>query len=299
MINRFLIFLFGKNSKYALEPLGLLSGLTIVVLWAAWYIVSRYGVLGNLTPADITILRYSVGSLVTLPLIFWAFKREIPWKFLPLFIITYGFPYCVFLYIGLEETVAANAGVILNGLLPIVTACFAWIVFKRTIGKIKWIAIFVLALANLLMFYASFAEGSFNWGWLWIIASTVLLAVYLTTVRVKHVDMIVLLPTMSIGNLILFLPFWYYMPTNIENATWGEITLQAVFQGIINQIAVIWLISFTIKRIGSVSTTVLYGFVPALTAIMGWLLLNESLLAVEIFAIILCSVGIIVFSRSK
>lgn len=300
-MRRLVPLLFGKDSRYAREPLGLLAGLVIVAIWSAWYIVSRIGLLGSLTPGDITFIRYVVGSACALPLL-WLWRaswRNVPWRQLPVLVLCYGFPYTMALFIGLQETPAANAGVLLNGLLPAAAAGCAWLASRQGVGWGKLLAIGVLLLSNVLMFYAGLGGGKLSIALLWIIVATLLLAVYLTATRLRPVDIKVLLPAMSLGNLLLFLPLWPWLPSGLADAGRGEILLQAIFQGVVNQFLVVWLISYAIARIGSVSIAVLYGIVPALTAILGWLFLSEELRPLEIVAIIGCCAGIAAFARAR
>ena len=289
----------GRDSSFAREPLGLAMGLAIVLIWSAWYVVSRWGVLGNMTPADITFVRYLVGTLLTLPMFWWWRGREIPWRVLPLLVFTYGFPYALTLFMSLEHMPVANTGLLLNGLLPVVNAALAWVFFRQLVGLVKWVAIAVLAASNLLMLGASLGAQEVTAGWLWILAPTLLLGLYLSAIRKWPVDMVVLIPAMSLGNFLLFLPFWYFLPTNLAEATAGEILVQAVFNGFVNQVGVVWMISFTVSRIGSVSTSVLYGLVPSVTALLGWLLLGEAIGVVEVVAVAGCTAGIMAFARSR
>lgn len=291
--------LFGPDSRYAREPLGLLSGVAIVLIWAGWYVVSRWGVLGNMTPADITAVRYAAGTILTLPMFLWWRDRKIPWRILPVLVLTYGFPYVLAIFVGLRTSPSANAGVLLNGLLPLFSAALAWVFFRQSVGRKKWLAIALLAGSNFLMLFAGLQDESATIGWLWIVVAAMLLAVFMAAVRKWQVDMAVLIPVMSLGNLLLFAPFWLVMDKNISQASPQEIIAQALFQGAINQVLVIWLVAFTIRKIGSVSTSVLYGFVPAATALLGWLALGEGLDLLEALAIAGCTFGIIAFARSR
>lgn len=278
----------------------MLSGMTIVLVWSAWYVVSRWGVLGNMTPADITLVRYVTGAIVTLPFFLRWRGRTIPWKPLIVLVLTYGFPYAFTLYLGLAQTPAANAGVLLNGLLPIVNASLAWVAYRQGVSRGKWVAIGILAAANACMLVAGSMDASLTFGWLWIIVATLLLSVYLTVYRQHPVDIWILLPAMSMGNLLLFLPLWPFLPSTMMSAAEPyEILVQVFFQGIINQVLIVWLISITLLRLGSVTTSVLYGFVPVVTALFGWLFLGEFLVPLELLGIAGCVFGIIVFSRAK
>lgn len=294
-----LAWLFGADSRFAQDPLGLLAGASIVLIWAGWYVVSRWGVLGSMTPADITLVRYLTGTVLTLPMLWWWRGRKVPWRVLPVVVLSYGFPYAMAIFLGLRSSPAANAGVLLNGLLPVASAAMAWAVMGQNVGRGKWLAIAVLFASNLLMLQAGLRGGSLSADVLWIVAATASLAVFMTAVRKWPVDTVVLVPAMSVGNLVLFLPLWPFMERNLAGASALEISVQAVFQGAVNQVLVIWLVAFAIRRIGSVSTSVLYGFVPVATALFGWALLGEGLSPAEGVAILGVTAGIVAFARSR
>ena len=293
--------IFGHDSPIAKSPLAFASGLTLVLIWAGWFTVSRYGLLGNLTSADIALLRYGFGAFLSLPFLWWCRGKKIPWKVLPVLTLSYGVPYLLFLFQGLEHVPLAKVGVLLNGTLPILNAMMAWLFFKRMVSRVKWLAIALLFGANYMIIEAGASSSIFELGWnpVWIFLGTLSLSIYMTCVRKWPVDLMILVPAMSIGNFIVMLPLWYVMPSNLANATYSEIILQMIFQGAINQIMVIWLIGYTISRIGSVTTSVIYGLVPSVTALAGLIFLNEAIGIIDVAAIALCTTGMIVYSRSK
>lgn len=292
-------FVFGRDSKFSQEPLAVVTGLGLVIIWAGWYIVSRWGVQGTMTPADIALVRYVTAAAVTWPLFFFLKGRKMPWKPLCILVPTYGVAYIMPLYYGLQTTPVANAGVLFNGMLPILNGLLVWVMYKQGISRGKWLGIALLTLANACMFFSGLAAATLTWGWAMILFSTLMLSIYMTVYRQHPLDYQVLIPVMAWGNLLLFLPLFPLLESNLAAASLYEILLQGLFQGFLNQILVIGLIAFTVPRLGSVTTSVLYGFVPVLTAILGWLILMEELNWLEVIGIIGCTAGIVVYSRQR
>lgn len=292
--------LFGKDARVVQHPWALVGALTLLVLWSIWYVVTRLGVTGNLTPADITLLRYIVGVLITWPFFFFWKGRKIPWKALAIIVPTFGLFYVVPLFYGLQTSPVANAGVLVNGMLPVINGIMAWLLFREGLAKRKWVAIAILVVANACMFVAhEVANLELTIGWLLIFIGVVSMSIYMTVIRKHPIDHVVMLPMMSFGNLALFLPLFPFLESNFFGGTAFEYILQIVYQGIINQLIVIVLATYVITRLGSVTTSVLLGFVPALAAIFGVIFLDEHLVLLEIVGIVGCTVGIIMFARSR
>ncbi|MCL2459371.1 MAG: hypothetical protein FWF31_11140 [Desulfobulbus sp.] len=91
-------------------------------IWSGWIIISRYGVHTDLQPADITLLRYWTALLTAA-----TFAARCHWRLFRLWQylvvgLGVGFPYTMLSCYGLTIVRAAHAGVVVNGLLPILGA---------------------------------------------------------------------------------------------------------------------------------------------------------------------------------
>ena len=60
-----------------------ITGVTAVLLWGAWFPITRYSVISSLGATDTIFLRFTVGSLIAIPLLFrFGFKIQQKYSFL-------------------------------------------------------------------------------------------------------------------------------------------------------------------------------------------------------------------------
>ncbi len=128
-----------------------LGAVLITIIWSGWIILSRVGVQSSLTPEDITIIRFGTASIVTLPFALrYNWKKLTLWKAI-IVALGCGFPYTIFSFYGLQSTRAANAGVIVNGMLPVFGALLAFLLLNEKSSKQRLVAIAFILLANIVM----------------------------------------------------------------------------------------------------------------------------------------------------
>ncbi|MGL1884990.1 MAG: DMT family transporter, partial [Reichenbachiella sp.] len=210
-----------------------LCALLMTFVWSGWIILSRSGVQTNLTPSDLTLLRYGTATIFTLP-----FALRYDWKSLTLWkaaivALGCGFPYTMLSFYGLMSIKAANAGVIVNGLLPVFGVILAYFLLGESTTKKRLLAIAIILMANLIMMGNPFdMEG--NWyGWMMLIGASIVFSSYLFLGKrwgYTTKDVLAFLP---IINGVLFFPIWYFSDSGIVDTSWQALALQAGYQGIL------------------------------------------------------------------
>src|SRR6478609_9521398 len=138
-----------------------IAATVVVCIWSGWITLSRMGVHTSLTPYDITFLRFTTAAILTLPFSLRYNWREVKWNQVLVVALGCGFPYTMFSFIGLKTVKAANAGVLVNGMLPVIGLFFTLFWFKEKVSWIKYLAIAILLIANLMMMniFGSFSES--------------------------------------------------------------------------------------------------------------------------------------------
>ncbi|MCP4150808.1 MAG: EamA family transporter, partial [bacterium] len=159
------------------------AGILVVLIWSGWITISRYGVHSLLTPADITLLRYCTASFVVLPFIF-----RYPWKKFPLYQylvvgLGVGFPYTMVSFYGLMEIRAAHAGVLVNGMLPVLGAIAAWLCFRQRISPVRHAAIALIFMANFIMIGENFFSSEHLLGITLLLSAAVIYTFHMVGVR--------------------------------------------------------------------------------------------------------------------
>ena len=70
-----------------------------------------------------------------------------------------------------------------------------------------------------------------------------------------------------------------------------------IYQGVVVSIVALLLITYAVSKLGSGTMSVFLSYVPAVTAILAFIFLHESLSLQEQLGIVLCSIGLTVYTR--
>jgi drug/metabolite transporter (DMT)-like permease len=278
------------------RQLGIAAILSVVMIWSGWIIVSSWGIHQSLTSWDITFLRFCTAALVTAPLLYKR-RKNLSSIFnlrVALCALGCGFPYTMTSFLGLAQSPASNAGVIVNGLLPILTAIMSFLWYKQRIPSHKFLGIGLIAAANALIF---FDGGSANLvGSLLLLCAALFLSAYSVSMRVWNISVEVLIVAVPWINALLFLPIWLFAPTGIHAASQGEIMLQILYQGVLVSVIALFLMTHSIHILGSVTASTFMGLVPVVSAFLAFFILHESLTLLGLISVCVCSVGIVVYN---
>lgn len=276
-----------------------IAAAVVVCIWSGWITLSRLGVHTSLTPYDITILRFGTATLLTLPFSLKYNWRTVKWNQVLLVALGCGFPYTMFSFIGLKTIKAANAGVLVNGMLPVIGLLFTLFWFKEKISKLKYLAIFILLIANIIManlsasFSISYLPGIFS-----LLTAALVFSIYMAATKRWGYGMKDVIAFVPIINTVLFLPIWLWNPTAIWSSPLQDVLIQMLYQGVIVSIFALLLITYTVNKLDSGTMSVFLSYVPVVTAILAYFFLNESLSLQEQLGILLCSVGLVIYAKS-
>ena len=273
-----------------------LACIFIVCAWSGWITISRYGVHSNLQPADITLIRYVTALICVSPLIVrydWARYKLHQYLIMALGI---GFPYTMLSFYGLKELKAAHAGVLVNGMLPVLGALAAWFILRQSVSLLRYGAIALIFLANFVMAGGDTFSAGHSFGIVLLLSAAVLYTTHMIAVRFWRFEWRDVLVAVPVVNTLCFLPLWFFFPTSLGKASVGDILSQAVYQGIIVNIVALICSTYAIARIGTITVSIFMSFVPVGTALLAWLLLGERLNGWELCGIIGCSLGLFLYA---
>lgn len=280
--------------------LALLGGLAVVAIWSGWLVLSRLGVQTVLTPADITLLRYVTAALCTLP---WALTypwQSVRWGRALVVALGCGFPYTLLSFYGLKLSPAAQAGVLVNGSLPVISGLLAIVLLKQRFRAGAWLGVALVVGANGLMVGPTLMNHSVPVaGLLLLFAAAWVMSIYMTAVKAWQVstrDILVWVPWI---NGLMFIPIWWFMPHVLPQAPLNDVLLQVVYQGIIVSVLALFLLGFVIRELGSMTSSLFMAFVPASAALLAIPVLNEWPGNLQWAAIALCTLGLMVYGRSQ
>ena len=278
-----------------IKPYG--AGLAVVCIWSGWITLSRLGVHTQLQPADITLLRYWTALLVVLPLVI-----RYPWKqhSLRQYLVIglgVGFPYTMLSFYALKVIQAAHAGVLVNGMLPVLGAVAAWWLFGLRIAAHRYAAIGVIFLSNLVMSGGFSLSVTQLGGMALLLTAAIFYPGHMTGIRlwqVKWQDVLVIVPVV---NVVIFTPIWLLLPSGMGQALYHDMAVQALYQGVVVNVIALMCVAYAIRHLGTITVSLFMSFVPVTTALLAWIVLDETLQPYQIAGILGCSCGLLWYAR--
>lgn len=274
-----------------------LAGLAVVLIWSGWITISRHGVHSPLQPADITLLRYWTALLVVLPLACrFSWKKYRLWQYLVVG-LGVGFPYTMLSFYGLKVLRAAHAGVLVNGMLPVLGAIAAWLLFRQRISLHRYAAIGLIFVSNIGMAGGFVFTLDRTAGIILLLLAALCYTFHMTGIRLWHMgwrDVVVIVPVV---NVVIFTPLWYFLPSGFVQASMQDIAVQALYQGVVVNVLALICVAYAILHLGTITVSLFMSFVPVTTALLAWMLLGEALGPWEIAGIAGCSTGLLWYAR--
>jgi drug/metabolite transporter (DMT)-like permease len=273
---------------------GLLAALLVVVFWSGFNIVSRFGATASFTPFDIAAMRYGVSGAIALPF----FLRYVPMRDWPRHAVLAcvgGLAYALCVYWGFAFAPSAHAGVFVNGGIPFWTIVIMAVTSGFRIARPTVVALLLSTAGLLLIGFESLlapAQGSEWIGDLLFLAAALAWAIFGLLMRRWQVKPQFGILGIASFSALVFMPIYLlWLPSGIAAASWGEIALQCVYQGVIASMLAAGLYSYAVQKVGAGEASMMLALVPAFTAIGAYLILDEALGLTTIVGIVVVSIG--------
>ena len=273
---------------------GLLAALLVVVFWSGFNIVSRFGATASFTPFDIAALRYGVSGTIALPF----FLRYVPMRDWPRHAVLAcvgGLAYGLCVYWGFAFAPSAHAGVFVNGGIPFWTIVIMAVTSGFRIARPTVVALLLSTAGLLLIGFESLlapAQGSEWIGDLLFLTAALAWAIFGLLMRRWQVKPQFGILGIASFSALVFMPIYLlWLPSSIAAASWGEIALQCVYQGVIASMLAAGFYSYAVQKVGAGEASMMLALVPAFTAIGAYLILDEALGLTTIVGIVVVSIG--------
>jgi drug/metabolite transporter (DMT)-like permease len=291
------------SSGSSSQVTGYAAAWCIVLVWSFWLIVSRVANQSGLTVYDLAAIRYGLASLIAVPLC--LFYK--PWRGLRLFQIAVlsfilGPVYILFVFSGFLYAPAAHGGIFMNGVLPLISIVFA-IVLMRVLPSVKQVlgGLLILVSAIVLAWDASASSSADAWiGDLLFLTGALFFSTYMILAERWQLGAMQIIFCGTVVNAALYLPVWaLWLPSGLADAPMGPLLLQAVYQGFVPNLIGLLFIAHASRTIGNGNTSFILAAVPGGGAILGMLILGESLNLPSIIALLILTVGLLMSVRRR
>ena len=284
---------------------GVACGLGAALFWALGFVATRHGLKVGFTPADLLMHRFLWSGLAFLPLVFRAGLGDlcgIGWgRGMALMVL--GGPvmsiisYTGFLFVPLGHgSVIQPSCATLGGLFLAAVLLREQISFSRFFGAV----VIVVGLAVIGGESIGHIGLSGVQGDLIFVLTGFMFAGFATLLRYWRVSAFSAAAVINVLSLSLF-PLYAASGGlgRLAAIGFGENALQALGQGILAGPAAMYLFAFSIQLLGVARAAVFPAIVPALTLLVGWLLLGELPSALQAAGLVTVLSGFYLAQRQR
>jgi len=275
----------------------------IVLVWSFWLIVSRVANDSGLTVYDLAALRYGLASLIAVPLCIY-YK---PWRGLRFFQIAVlsfilGPVYILFVFSGFLYAPSAHGGIFMNGLLPLISILFA-IILMRVLPSVKQVVggLLILVSAIVLAWDASVTSSADAWiGDVLFLTGALFFSAYMILAERWRLGAMQIIFCGTVVNAAIYMPIWVlWLPSGMADAPFGPFMLQAIYQGFVPNLIGLLFVAHASRTIGNGNTSFILAAVPGGGAILGALILGETLNLPSIIALVILTAGLLMSVKRR
>lgn len=275
----------------------------IVLVWSFWLIVSRVANDSGLTVYDLAALRYGLASLIAVPLCIY-YK---PWRGLRFFQIAVlsfilGPVYILFVFSGFLYAPAAHGGIFMNGLLPLISILSA-IILMRVLPSVKQVVggLLILVSAIVLAWDASVTSSADAWvGDVLFLTGALFFSAYMILAERWRLGAMQIIFCGTVVNAAIYMPIWVlWLPSGMADAPFGPFMLQAIYQGFVPNLIGLLFVAHASRTIGNGNTSFILAAVPGGGAILGALILGETLNLPSIIALVILTAGLLMSVKRR
>ena len=271
-----------------------------VVLWSTGFIGTKY-VLNNAEPLTYLAIRMAlvVGLMAVIAAIArprWPDRTGVAHS-VAAGILVHGF-YLGGTAIAIAHSIPAGLSALIPGLQPILTSTLANRWLGERVTPLQWSGLLLGLAGVVLILHGRPMSGDAGWGWL---ASAVsLVSITLGTLYQRRycgqIDWRAGNLVQYVAVTILFGAAAWLFESNVVHWT-SEFVLSLVWLAVVLSIGSIGLLYWLLRRSAATSVASLFYLVPAVTALMAFVLFGERLDAVAIAGMIACAAAVFLVNR--
>jgi drug/metabolite transporter (DMT)-like permease len=274
---------------------GMAAALATVTIWAAWIALTRKGVTTSLAPVDMALLRYSVPSLVLLPVL---------WRIRPaleqagalrslVMIAGSGAPFFLVCSTGMALAPAADIGALLPGTMPLFVALFGFLFLRERVGALRLLGFALIFAGAVAVAVGGIGHEGAWWGYPLLLAAASMWACYTLGFRRSGINAWQSAAIVNAGSILLLLPVLFFSETSrLLDAPLHDILLQGVVQGLLSGLLALVCYGAAVRRLGASNAAAFAALAPGLAALFGVPLLGEIPSLLSLAAILIVGFGV-------
>ena len=276
---------------------GAVFGFAAVSIWASWGVITRLAVTTSLDAWDIVALRFGVAGLLLSPVLVQRglARDRLGWLGLAVIIAGTGAPYALVAAFGLRFAPAYDGGALNPGCMPLFVALIAALVLGERLSTAQKLGLSLILAGALIIvgWHAAAWSPSRSFGDALFLFAAFLTACFTLVMRQAKLDPLHVAALVSTGSLVIYLPIYLALHgTCLAQLPLAEITVQAIFQGVLVTIVSLLLYGRAVAILGASGGAAFGALVPALSALLAIPLLGEWPNETDWVGILLISAGV-------
>ena len=281
---------------------GYAAALTMVMIWAAFMLISRLGGKSSLTGLDIAAIRLGFGSLFLLP-----FAFSIPrtaWIDPKLWVLAMsgGAGFMLLVFLAFKFAPASHGGILSPGSQPFLVTLAGYAILGTRPDRTRLLALIPIALGIVIVagpgFFGTGFDKTIVTGDALLLASSAIWAVYSVLARKWAYDAWLVTRFLCLASTLVYLPFYLlFAQKGIAETSWSMLLTQIIYQGLVMTILAMRLFLYAVKSLGAERTGALIALVPPLTSLGAVMFLDEPLTVPLLVGMALVSSGAYLAAR--
>lgn len=289
-----------QNPKLAL---GISVGLLAASIGALYTVFARWGIAHGLHSPDLTVLRFGVAGLLTLPVLALAWQRDAAqfksrWRVWALVSVLAGTPFGLLMFGALQFAPASHAAVFPFAAMSVMGMLLGAAVLGERLSVRRGAGIGVVLLGLLLVsgVDASSFSGRALLGDAMFIAAGTLWAGFGIVLRRHRLDPLLATAVVSLSALLTYVPLYFVftgahrlfeVPSHV---LWIEVLVQGVIAGG----GTLFTYAKMVSILGPARASVFPALAPGLAALMAWPVLGHVPSGAEAVGLLVAMTGLLI-----
>jgi len=286
------------NDSAAPSPLaGAAFGSLAALIWAGFPAITKLSMASNALDAwDVTALRFGIAGLLLLPLFLrrrLGALRPLPALFLA---CGAGAPYVLLTAGGLAFAPGGHMGVITPSCMLLCSTIGSRLILKEQLNASRIAGALAIMAGLVTLGWGGLANhGDLTWlGDAMFVLGGLFWASYTIGSRVWRVDPLHATAVVGVLSMVLYIPgYAWFAGTQLSEAPWREIVIQAVFQGVLSAIVALLLYTRAVAILGAARGAVFAALVPTFSLLIAIPLLHETPTELQLVGVLFVTAGMI------
>jgi len=282
---------------------GVAAGLLAASIGALYTVIARWGIAHGLQSPDLTVLRFGVAGVLTLPVLWWAWRRDAAqfvtrWWVWAAVALLAGTPFGLLMFGALQFAPASHAAVFPFTAMSVMGMVLGAVVLGERLSRRKLAGIGVVLVGLVLVSgvdAASFTARA-AWGDLMFLAAGTLWAGFGILMRKHRLDPLLATAVVSLSALLTYVPV-YFLSVGVDRLMavapqvfWTEVLVQGVIAGA----GTLFTYAKMVSLLGPGRAAIFPALAPGLAALMAWPVLGHVPTGAEAAGLAMAMAGLIV-----